>query len=164
VKLDENYSQIMRELLAEERPHHRNPDGTTDHEGASRAAVKRIASEYPEFDEYQRSECAVYVNVGRSKGLEQRAKGAATVKANGSSGIPEEERNRDMRMFVYVEGKGYVYITDASIAEVWVEIERRRDHIEADKAGVEELVWVVEIAGRLGANEDDRIGDYIVFK
>ena len=163
MKLDETYNRILGELLVEERQYHRKADGTTDHEGASRAAVRRVVSEYPELEEYQRSECPVYVNVARSKRLESGAKGTATARGNGSKGISEEERSRDMRLFVYVEGVGYVYMADASVGQIKREIDRRRAHHAAEAEALSQLEWAVEIAGRLGAEDSDRMGDYVDF-
>ncbi len=164
MKLDETYNRVVRELLVEERPHHRKPNGTTDHEGAARTVFERIALEYPQFDAYQRSECAVYVNVARSKSLESRAKGTATARGNGSSGITEKERRKDdMRLFVYVEGTGYVHMSEASVGEVKREIDRRREHAAAENEATSQLEWSVEIAGRLGAEDADRMGDYVDF-
>jgi hypothetical protein len=163
MRLDEAYNRIAGELLAEERPHHRKADGTTDHEAAARAVVERIALEYPQFDDYQRSECAVYVNVSRSKRIESSAKGTATARGNGSKGISEEERSRDMRLFVYVQGVGYVYMADAYVGQVKLEIARRREHAAAEREAISQLEWSVEIAGRLGAKDSDRMGDYVDF-
>jgi hypothetical protein len=163
MKLDQTYNRLVRELLAEERPHHRKADGTTDHEAAARAAFGRIAAEYPQFDDYQRSECAVYVLVNRSKSIESSAKGTATAKGNGSSGISEKERSRDIRLFVFVQGTGYVYMADASVGEVKLDIARRREHAAAEAEALSALEWSVEIAGKLGAEDSDRMGDFVEF-
>lgn len=163
MKLDETYNRVVRELLAEERSRHRKPSGTTDHEAAARSVVERIALEYPEFDDYQRSECAVYVGVIRSKSLENGAKGTGTARGNGSSGITDAQRSRDVRLFVYVEGRGYVYMADASVGEVKLEIDRRREHAAAEKEALSALEWSVEIAGKLGAEDEDRMGDFVEF-
>ncbi len=164
MRLDETYNRVARELLIEERPHHRKADGTTDHEGAARAVVERIALEYPQFDYYQRSEWPVYGLISRSKGIENSAKGTATARGNGSKGISEKERSRDdIRLFVHVQGVGYVYMADASVGQVKLDIARRREHRAAEDEALAALEWSVEIAGRLGAEDTDRMGDYVDF-
>lgn len=51
-----------------------------------------------------------------------------------------------------------------AVGEVRTEIDRRREHIEADKKGFAQLEWAVEIAGKLGAEDNDRIGDFVAFE
>lgn len=165
MRLDKTYNRVVAELFVEEMTGHRNPDGTTNHESRARTVARRVTEEYPQFDEYQRSEWPVHGLINRSKSLENSAKGTATARGNGNSGITDEERSRaDIRLFIFVQGIGYVYMNDARVGQVKLEIVRRREHNAAESEALSQLEWAVEIAGRLGAEDDDVMGDYVAFK
>ena len=59
-------------------------------------------------------------------------------------------------------GHEYVYISDASVGQVKLDIARRREHAAAEHEAIEAYEWSVEVAGKLGA-DDDRMGDYVAF-
>jgi hypothetical protein len=81
---------------------------------------------------------------------------------NGSWGITAERRSRDMWLFVYVQGMSYVYMSDASVGQVKLDIARRREHAATEHEAIKAFEWSVEVAGKLGA-DDDRMGDYVSF-
>ena len=68
-----------------------------------------------------------------------------------------------MWLFVYVQGMSYVYMSDASVRQVKLDIARRREHAAAEHEAKKFFEWSVEVAGKLGADDDDRMGENVAF-
>lgn len=157
MKLDREFGTLLKELVQEERDAHRNGNGGLDKEACARAVVERVKEDYPGYAEYMSLVGPIFMVEARTTDSIRHAETTGTAGENGSA------ESRDMRLFVNVPGVGYIYFSEATIGQVRQEIVRRRKSLAADRDALAQLEWAVEVAGTLGGQENDRVGEYVEF-